>query len=46
MLTTLFKALSFWWLFKAIVKGPRGLAAYGVRRAIRRAGNREVRKIR
>lgn len=46
MFRSLFKALSFYWLFKAAAKGPRGLATYAVRKAMRRSVNRQVRKIR
>ena len=44
-MTALLRLLSFLWLFRAGAKGPRGLAAYGVRRTIRRVGNREIRRI-
>lgn len=46
LLSTLFKGLSFYWLFRAVQKGPRGLATYAVRKQVRKAVNKRVRKIR
>ena len=46
MLSGLFKLLSLWWLVKAVARGPRGLAGYAVRKGLRRAANRGIRRVR
>jgi len=45
MLRTLFKALSWLAFFRAVKKGPRAVAAYTARRQLRKAANRQIRKV-
>ena len=46
MIRMFFKVLSFWWLFKALSRGPRSGASYLLRREVRRTANRQIRKLR
>lgn len=43
---TLFKLLSGYYLLKALFKGPRYFVGFLTRRTLRRATNRQIRRIR
>ncbi len=45
MIYGLLKALSFYWLFRALSRGPQATARYTVRRQLRRSANRVIRRI-